>query len=269
MASGGVEAKVYVVSASQERKTDKGEYRLTVVFDNTSKEMKQMTFPLKFKDHLLTGKFYLIKAVSIGDTIRLYETSRVFECGKFPLEMDKIKKYLNPPELSVEQVLESPQKSTVSVKGILRNYTDILTSPNSQRREITLESLQGARKVVCKLWGECAKYEMPPVDTIISATNVQVDQWRGEICLNSSVLTRLKETQEEGKFQGEVEALEVSENYSYIIVSGMTLKVRTDMIQTIFEGLTFKENINVKGSVKGTTVVDIQRFNPAKKTKKE
>nr|XP_034315744.1 uncharacterized protein LOC117685461 [Crassostrea gigas] len=269
MATRGVDAKVYIVSNSQERKTDKGEYGQTVVYDNTSKGIKQMTFPLKFTDNLLTGKFYLIKAVSIGDTIRLYETSRVFECGKFPIEMDKINKYLNPPELSVEQVMETPQKATVTVKGILRNYTEILTSPNSQRREITLESLQGSRKVVCKLWGKCATFDMPPVDSIISATNMQIDQWRGDICLNSSVLTRLKETEEEGKFHGEVEALEVSENYSYIIVNGMTLKIRTEMVEAIFGGQTFKENIHVKGSVKGTTVVNINKINPAKKSKLE
>ncbi|XP_065936640.1 uncharacterized protein [Magallana gigas] len=110
---------------------------------------------------------------------------------------------------------------------------------------------------------------MPPVDSIISATNMQIDQWRGDICLNSSVLTRLKETEEEGKFHGEVEALEVSENYSYIIVNGMTLKIRTEMVEAIFGGQTFKENIHVKGSVKGTTVVNINKINPAKKSKLE
>lgn len=40
--------------------------------------------------------------------------------------MDKINKYLNPPELSVEQVMETPQKATVTVKGILRNVSNII-----------------------------------------------------------------------------------------------------------------------------------------------
>lgn len=88
---------MYIVSNSQERKTDKGEYGQTVVYDNTSKGIKQMTFPLKFTDNLLTGKFYLIKAVSIGDTIRLYETSRV----RIKLYYETYKQYFSTIERSI------------------------------------------------------------------------------------------------------------------------------------------------------------------------
>lgn len=40
----------------------------------------------------------------------------------------------------------------------------------------------------------------------------------------------------------------------------MTLKIRTEMVEAIFQGQTFKENTHVKGSVKGTTVVEMQVF---------
>ena len=47
-----------------------------------------------------------------------------FQCGKFPVD-EKIQAYLNPPLETVDEVLLSPVKRTVSVKGILRRVSNI------------------------------------------------------------------------------------------------------------------------------------------------
>ena len=48
-----------------------------------------------------------------------------FQCGKLPVDDEKIQAYLNPPLETVDEVLLSPVKRTVSVKGILRRVSNI------------------------------------------------------------------------------------------------------------------------------------------------
>ena len=52
-----------------------GEIRNYLCF--CEKEVRLMTFPPKFFDVLKTNKHYLCRGVAIGETVRLYESSRV------------------------------------------------------------------------------------------------------------------------------------------------------------------------------------------------
>nr|XP_022344300.1 uncharacterized protein LOC111137227 isoform X2 [Crassostrea virginica] len=192
---------------------------------------------------------------------------KVFQCGKFPVDDEKIQAYLNPPLETVDEVLLSPVKRTVSVKGILRRSSDIIESPNSKRRELVLESTEGSSSVVCKLWGEASSVDIPPEGAILTATSMQVATWKGGITLNSSVLTVIQETEEESCFDGEIEGIEVLPDFSYMIVREKTMKIKTADLERILNGVVFQENIFVKGRCKGMTVLEIQQCNPAKKVK--
>lgn len=75
---------------------------------------------------------------------------------------------------------------------LIKKSSDLIESPNSRRKELILESMEGTSKIVCKLWGNCALFDVPPQDSIITLTGMDVTSWRGEISLNSSVLTELK-----------------------------------------------------------------------------
>lgn len=68
----------------------------------------------------------------------------------------------------------------------------MIESSNSRRKELTLESLDGQDIIICKLWGETADLVVPPIDSIITATCVQVAVWKGTVSLNSTNLTKLK-----------------------------------------------------------------------------
>nr|XP_022304139.1 uncharacterized protein LOC111111440 [Crassostrea virginica] len=191
----------------------------------------------------------------------------VFQCGKFQLDQGKINDFLRPPTQTIEDILASPQKRNVSCRGILRKISDIIESPTSKRRELTLESLEGRSSVVCKLWGDQADLLVPAADTIITAVCVQVSNWKGNISLNSSVLTSLQETDEESGFEGEVEAVEILESFSYIIVADKTLKISAELLLTVFPNNEFLEGMRVLGKCRGATVAEIKVLNPKKKKK--
>lgn len=169
----------------------------------------------------------------------------------------------------VEDTYLIPPKTIISVKGILRKSSDLIESSNSRRKELTLESLDGQDIIICKLWGETADLVVPPIDSIITATCVQVAVWKGTVSLNSTNLTKLKETDEETLFQGEIEGLEILEESNYIIVDGKTLKVDNSLLETIFPGKIFKETISIAGKAKGLTIAEVKVINPKKKKKTE
>nr|XP_034315798.1 uncharacterized protein LOC117685498 [Crassostrea gigas] len=213
----------------------------------------------------------MVHASNVGaESIRISENSRVFQIASFELDDGgKVHNYLNPSEKTVEETLQTPVKTHISVKGILRKSSDLIESPNSRRKELILESMEGTSKIVCKLWGNCALFDVPPQDSIITLTGMDVTSWRGEISLNSSVLTELKETDEDGTFEGEIEAVNFSENYSYVIVNSRTFKMPTKTAIQIFGGKKFKDSITIKGMSKGTTITHVEVCNPAKKQKKD
>lgn len=70
--------------------------------------------------------------------------------------------------------------------------SDLIESSNSRRKELTLESLDGQDIIICKLWGEAADLVVPPIDSIITASCVQVAVWKGSMSLNSTNLTKLQ-----------------------------------------------------------------------------
>uniref|UniRef100_A0A8W8MH20 Uncharacterized protein n=1 Tax=Magallana gigas TaxID=29159 RepID=A0A8W8MH20_MAGGI len=74
---------------------------------------------------------------------------------------------------------------------------NLIERSNSRRKELTLESLDGQDIIICNLLGETADLVVPPIDSIITATCVQVAVWKGTVSLNSTNLTKLRETDEE------------------------------------------------------------------------
>nr|XP_022303539.1 uncharacterized protein LOC111111070 isoform X1 [Crassostrea virginica] len=193
----------------------------------------------------------------------------VFQCGKFHMDPKKLKDYLNPKTESVDDVLKSPEKRTVSVKGILKKVSEVIESPNSKRRELRIESMEGSMSVVCKLWGDSTNIDVPPVDTILTAQHMEVSQYKGTIYLNSSVLSSLKETKEESLFEGEIEAIEIQETYSFVIVNSKTMKLPNDLLETVLPNKLFQEGVFVRGKCTGMTITEMKKFNPAKKNKKD
>ncbi|XP_048772079.2 uncharacterized protein LOC125678014 [Ostrea edulis] len=194
-----------------------------------------------------------------------------------PFEVDQtiIEKYTHPPTCTVEEVFKSPIKTQVNVKGILRKASDIMESPNSVRREVTLESLEGSSRIVCKLWGEKSDAPLPPPENIIIISNMEVSSYRDVLQLNSTILTSIQETTEDIEFTGEIEGVDFRKDFSYIIVASMStepppcLKIRTDQLDRIFPSQKFKPGIFVKGTAKGLTVVEMKEYNPNKKPRTE
>lgn len=68
----------------------------------------------------------------------------------------------------------------------------MIESPNSKRRELTIESMEGSSRVVCKLWGDHADKCLPDIDEIVTICNVEVATFKDIISLNSTLLTSLK-----------------------------------------------------------------------------
>ena len=66
-----IDVKIFVVAKIERRE----KYGITYVF--CENEVRLMTFPPKFFDVLKTNKHYLCRGVAIGETVRLYESSRV------------------------------------------------------------------------------------------------------------------------------------------------------------------------------------------------
>lgn len=250
------------------RKSDRGTFFNTIAYEENGKTIKTVQYPEKFR--LQKENFYLLINVSVvEDTVRLNDTSRVFQCAKFEVDKHKVDIILNPPVHMVDDTYLIPPKTIISVKGILRKSSDLIESSNSRRKELTLESLDGQDIIICKLWGETADLVVPPIDSIITATCVQVAVWKGTMSLNSTNLTKLKETEEETLFQGEIEGLEILEESNYIIVDGKTLKVDNSLLETIFPGKIFKETISIAGKAKGLTIAEVKVINPKKKKKTE
>ena len=66
-----IDVKIFVIANIEERE----KYGITYVF--CKNEVLLMTFPPKFFDVLKTNNYYLCRGVVIGETVRLYESSRV------------------------------------------------------------------------------------------------------------------------------------------------------------------------------------------------
>jgi hypothetical protein len=74
--------------------------------------------------------------------------------------------------------LNTPLKKHVTVRGILRKASDVIEYPNSIIKEVTLESLQGNTRVVCKLWGEKATQPLPSTENIVTVKSVEVAAYK-------------------------------------------------------------------------------------------
>ena len=71
-----MKVKVFVLAAAQSRKNDRGEYLHNVVCEEGG-NFKPIHYPVKFQDCIVKDHYYLLVGVSVGDLIRLSDTSRV------------------------------------------------------------------------------------------------------------------------------------------------------------------------------------------------
>ena len=79
-----IDVKIFVVAKIERRE----KYGITYVF--CENEVRLMTFPPKFFDVLKTNKHYLCRGVAIGETVRLYESSRVSFIPKMCILQQKV-----------------------------------------------------------------------------------------------------------------------------------------------------------------------------------
>ncbi|XP_062618114.1 uncharacterized protein LOC134279703 [Saccostrea cucullata] len=271
MARNMLRTKLYILTEKIKRKNDRGSFLITMAYVDLEKSVKQITLPqLKhFENSLQKGKYYLCSNVAaIGETVRLTESSKVFETSPFEMNQSVIDTYLNPPQETVEEILQSPQKRMVSVRGILRKSSQIIESPNSKRKEITIESMEGTSRVVCKLWGDHADKCLPQNDEVVTVCNVEVATFKDIISLNSTLLTSIKESEENTIVEGKVEGVDFREDFSYLIIDTKTYKVKTTELERIFPR-GFEQDIHIKGSAHGFTIVELEKINPAKKPKRD
>jgi hypothetical protein len=74
----GVKVKVYVITDSASRQNDHGQFKLTMAYEESSRSIKTVTFPIKFESQIEKGKYYIIlKVAAVNDVLRLNDMSRV------------------------------------------------------------------------------------------------------------------------------------------------------------------------------------------------